>query len=214
MSRADPDRQRQGLHRPVQPATGRGALRPDLSGERHRAPVDPAPVAHHDREDRAVPPGDAHRVPHRPGLQQPRPAPRPSSTSGSPTTTPTGPTRRWTWPPRPRGSSTPSPLPVTTAARCPPALRPDEDRTDGTWVTRRASAVGVVCVNWQQVCLGVAAAGRPRRRLGHRGGPAVLRRRPLLRTEKRTSTGEVRVKRSQAPQRRPKVQTSVTDQPK
>ena len=36
--------------------------------------------------------------------------------------------------------------------------RPGEDRTDGTWVTRRASAVGVVCVSWQQVCLGVAAA--------------------------------------------------------
>ena len=36
---ADPDRQRQGVHRPVQPATGRGALRPDLPGERHRAPA-------------------------------------------------------------------------------------------------------------------------------------------------------------------------------
>ena len=27
-------------------------------------------------------------------------------------------------------------------------------------MARRASAVGVVCVNWQQVCLGRAAAGR------------------------------------------------------
>jgi transposase InsO family protein len=36
----------------------------------------------------------------------------------------------------------------------------------------------------------------------------------LLRTEKRTSTGEVRVKRSTAPQRRSRVETSVTDQPK
>ena len=27
-------------------------------------------------------------------------------------------------------------------------------------MARRGSAVGVMCVNWQQVCLGVAAAGR------------------------------------------------------
>jgi transposase InsO family protein len=39
---------------------------------------------------------------------------------------------------------------------CPPS----DQRGDGTWVARRASAVGVVCVNWQQVCLGTAAAGR------------------------------------------------------
>lgn len=38
--------------------------------------------------------------------------------------------------------------------------RPDHDRGDGSWVARRASAVGVVCVNWQRVCLGAAAAGR------------------------------------------------------
>jgi transposase InsO family protein len=38
--------------------------------------------------------------------------------------------------------------------------RPGTDRSDGYWVARRASAVGVVTVNWQQVCLGAAAAGR------------------------------------------------------
>jgi transposase InsO family protein len=92
--------------------------------------------------------------------------------------------------------------------------RPGEDRTDGTWVTRRASAVGAVCVNWQQVCLGVAAAGRPidvwvtDQVLQFYDGDA------LLRTEKRTTSGEVRVKRSQAPQRRTTVKSSVTDQPK
>ncbi|CUR54393.1 conserved hypothetical protein [metagenome] len=91
--------------------------------------------------------------------------------------------------------------------------RPSEDRPDGIWVTRRASAVGVVCVNWQQVCLGVAAAGRPvdvwvtDHVLQFYDGDQ------LLRTEKRTTTGEVRVKRSQAPQRQPKVKSSVTDQP-
>jgi hypothetical protein len=36
----------------------------------------------------------------------------------------------------------------------------------------------------------------------------------LLRTEKRTTPGEVRVKRSPAPQRRSRVKTSVTDRPK
>ena len=92
--------------------------------------------------------------------------------------------------------------------------RPAAGRGDGTWVTRRASAVGVVCVSWQQVCLGVAAAGRP---IDVWVTDQVLQfydGDQLLRTEKRASTGEVRVKRSQAPQPRPKVQTSVQDQPK
>lgn len=51
--------------------------------------------------------------------------------------------------------------PVTALHRPPqPPARPGAARTDGTWVARRASRVGVVCVHWQQVCLGVAAAGR------------------------------------------------------
>jgi hypothetical protein len=37
--------------------------------------------------------------------------------------------------------------------------RPDHRTDEGYWVARRASAVGVVWVNWQQVCRGVAAAG-------------------------------------------------------
>jgi transposase InsO family protein len=92
--------------------------------------------------------------------------------------------------------------------------RPAQGRTDGTWVTRRASAVGVVCVSWQQVCLGAAAAGRPidvwvtDHVLQFYDGDT------LLRTDRRDSTGEVRVKRSQAPQRRPKLTPSVRDQPK
>lgn len=93
------------------------------------------------------------------------------------------------------------------------AHRPDASRSDGTWVTRRASAVGVVCVSWQQVCLGVAAAGRP---IDVWVTESVLQfydGDQLLRTQKRDSTGEVRVKRSSAPQRRPRVTASVTDQP-
>ena len=107
----------------------------------------------------------------------------------------------------------PDPAPVTPIRAPRSAGRPAEDRPDGTWVTRRASAVGVVCVSWQQVCLGVAAAGRPidvwvtEHVLQFYDGDQ------LLRTQKRDSTGEVRVKRSTAPQRRPRVTTSVTDQP-
>ena len=105
------------------------------------------------------------------------------------------------------------PTPVSQIRPTKTSGRPEEDRPDGTWVTRRASAVGVVCVSWQQVCLGVAAAGRPidvwvtEKVLQFYDGDQ------LLRTQKRESTGEVRVKRSTAPQRRPTVTTSVTDQP-
>ncbi len=58
-ARGDLDRQRAGVHRAVQPSAHRGALRPDLPGERHRASVDPAAVADHDGQDRAVPPQPA-----------------------------------------------------------------------------------------------------------------------------------------------------------
>ena len=46
-----------------------------------------------------------------------------------------------------------------TAAHDHRSPRPAQGRGDGYWVARRASAVGAVCVNWQQVCLGVATAG-------------------------------------------------------
>jgi hypothetical protein len=92
--------------------------------------------------------------------------------------------------------------------------RPGVQRTDGTWVARRASAVGVVCVNWQQICLGVAAVGR---NIDVWVTDHVLQfydGDQLLRTEKRTTSGEVRVKRAQAPGGQRKVKPSVTDQPK
>jgi len=96
----------------------------------------------------------------------------------------------------------PANAPVTALRATRGAGRPGEDRADGIWVTRRASAVGVVCVNWQQVCLGVAAAGHPvdvwvtDQVLQFYDGDQ------LLRTEKRTTEGEVRVKNAPAPQRR------------
>jgi transposase InsO family protein len=95
-----------------------------------------------------------------------------------------------------------------------PTTRPEENRADGTWVTRRASTVGVVCVNWQQVCLGIAAAGRPIDVWVTEEVMQFYDGDQLLRTEQRKTPGPIRVKRSQAPQRRPRVQTSVKDQPK
>jgi transposase InsO family protein len=92
--------------------------------------------------------------------------------------------------------------------------RPSAARGDGEWVARRASTVGVVCVNWQQVCLGQAAAGR---NIDVWATEQVLQfydGDQLLRTEQRTTPGEVRKKRAQTPHRRPNLKPSVTDQPK
>jgi transposase InsO family protein len=76
------------------------------------------------------------------------------------------------------------------------APRPEPRRGDGYWVSRRASAVGVVCVNWQQVCLGVAAAGR---NIDVWVTEEVLQcfdGDQLLRTSARTTEGVVRKKRA------------------
>jgi transposase InsO family protein len=94
------------------------------------------------------------------------------------------------------------------------AARPGQARTDGTWVARRASAVGVVCVNWQQVCLGIAAAG-------HNIDVWVTDQviqfydgDQLLRTQQRDHPGEIRKKRASIPGARPTLKTSVTSQPR
>jgi transposase InsO family protein len=83
--------------------------------------------------------------------------------------------------------------------------RPPATRGDGTWVARRASAVGVVCVSWQQVCLGQAAAGR---NIDVWVTDQVLQfydGDQLLRTERRRTRGEVRKKRASIPGGRTKV---------
>jgi hypothetical protein len=91
------------------------------------------------------------------------------------------------------------PAPVTPLRTTIRTSRPEHGRGDGTWVARRASAVGVVCVSWQQVCLGVAAAGRSidvwvtEEVLQFYDGDQ------LIRTEQRNTTGEVRDKRAQVP---------------
>ncbi|MDX6371407.1 MAG: hypothetical protein QOD98_395 [Nocardioidaceae bacterium] len=106
------------------------------------------------------------------------------------------------------------PAQVTPIRATTDTARPAAGRGDGTWVARRASTVGAVCVNWQQVCLGVAAAGH---NIDVWVTDQVLQfydGDQLLRTEKRTTTGEVRVKRAQVPGgQRSRVQTSVKDQP-
>jgi len=92
----------------------------------------------------------------------------------------------------------PDAAPVTVL-RAGSSQRPDPTRGDGTWVARRASKLGVVCVNWQQVCLGVAAAGRD---VDVWVTDEVLQffdGDHLLRTEQRTNGGEVRKKRASVP---------------
>ena len=56
-------------------------------------------------------------------------------------------------------------------------------------------------VSWQQVCLGVAAAGRPIDVWVTHDILQFYDGDQLLRTQKRTSEGTVRVKRSTAPTR-------------
>jgi transposase InsO family protein len=98
-----------------------------------------------------------------------------------------------------------SAAPVTQLRPTARSERPAATRGDGSWVARRASAVGVVCVNWQQVCLGVAAAGRS---IDVWVTDQVLQfydGDQLLRTERRQNRGEVRKKRASIPGGRTKV---------
>jgi transposase InsO family protein len=106
------------------------------------------------------------------------------------------------------------PAAVTPLRAASPSRRPTKERIDGYWVARRASAVGAVCVNWQQVCLGAAAAGA---NIDVWVTDHVLQFYDgdhLLRTEQRRGAGEVRVKRAQVPGGQRTVKPSVTDQPK
>ena len=96
----------------------------------------------------------------------------------------------------------------------PTSTRPAEGRGDGIWVARRASAVGVVCVNWQQVCLGAAAAGH---NIDVWITDEVMQfydGNQLLRTSARSTKGQVRVKRAQVPGGQRRVRSGVTDQAK
>jgi transposase InsO family protein len=89
--------------------------------------------------------------------------------------------------------------PAATVTSIAPPDRRRDVRGDGVWVARRASAVGVVCVNWQQVSVEVAAAGR---HIDVWVTDEVLQffdGDHLLRTEQRNNTGPVRKKRASIP---------------
>ena len=89
-----------------------------------------------------------------------------------------------------------------------------QDRTGDGWVARRAGANGVVSVNWQQVCLGQAAAGR---NIDVHVEAQLLQfwdGAELLKTVVRRGTGPVRKRRASIPGSRPSLKKSVRDQPK
>ena len=80
-----------------------------------------------------------------------------------------------------------------------PSARPGPARAGGVWVARRASALGVVCVNWQQVCIGRAAAGR---NIDVWVTDEVLQffdGDHLLKTAQRVGHGEIRKKKASIP---------------
>ena len=90
--------------------------------------------------------------------------------------------------------ATPAARFATASTRTRPA--PTPDRTGPQWVARKVSTVGVVCVSWQQVSVGVHRAGE---RCDVLVGPDTLQfwiGNELLRTVRRTSTGPVRNKRA------------------
>jgi len=92
-------------------------------------------------------------------------------------------------------------------------VRPAEGRRDGDWIARRANSVGVITVNWQQVVLGKAAAGRDLDVWVTDEVLQVYDGDQLLRTQLRQGTGEIRKKRASIAGGRSKVKTSVTHHP-
>jgi hypothetical protein len=72
------------------------------------------------------------------------------------------------------------------------ALR--SERRGQAWVNRHVSANGVICVSWQQICLGISHAGA---NVDVEVGDQLLqiwRGQELIKTVQRTSRGEVRKK--------------------
>ena len=118
---------------------------------------------------------------------------------------------------RPPGATEGESLPVQVGGLAVDGAK-SVDRTGPDWIARRAAANGVVSVNWQQVCLGQAAAGH---NIDVHVGAEVMQfydGAELLKTELRHRTGPVRKRRASIPgsrsKRRSKLKTSVKDQPK
>jgi transposase InsO family protein len=87
---------------------------------------------------------------------------------------------------------TPAGQPVELAA-----LR--TDRRGEAWLSRRVSRNGVICVSWQQICLGISHAGA---NVDVEVGEQLLRiwhGDELIKTVTRTSRGEVRKKNASVP---------------
>jgi len=83
------------------------------------------------------------------------------------------------------------------------ALR--SDRRGPSWVSRHVSTNGVICVSWQQICLGVSHAGA---NVDVEVGDQLLqiwRGDELIKTVARTSRGEVRKKKASVRQNRPNL---------
>jgi transposase InsO family protein len=93
------------------------------------------------------------------------------------------------------------------------STRPVAARGDGDWIARRANSVGVITVNWQQVVLGKAAAGRDLDVWVTDEVLQVYDGDQLLRTQLRHGNGDIRKKRASIPGGRSKVKKSVTHQP-
>ena len=145
--RRDPHRQRQGLHRALRPPPGRGAVRPDLPGERdlpppHRRFAHPRRPARSSGSTRACARSSSPIGPSAPSSR-----PRPSSTPGSATTTPNGPTRGSRWrpgraiPSRPLSKDAAS-IPVDPAEDHAGPMGPSPGRLQRRHVRRQPDVLG------------------------------------------------------------------------
>ena len=109
-----------------------------------------------------------------------------------------------------QASTESEPIPIRSTAS---SVRPAADRRDGDWVARRASAIGVITVSWQQIALGQAAAGHDLDVWVTDEALQIFDGDELLRTALRKTTGEIRKKRASIPGGRSNLKTSVKDQP-
>jgi len=80
------------------------------------------------------------------------------------------------------------------AARTPEEPAPRPDRTGEHWVTRKVSTVGVVCVGYQQVCIGQSYAGSACDVLVTDGTLQYWVGNELVKTVARQTKGEIRKK--------------------
>jgi transposase InsO family protein len=79
----------------------------------------------------------------------------------------------------------------------------DNDRRGDAWVNRHVSANGVLCVSWQQICVGVSHAGSNVDVHVDKNLLQIWSGAELIKTVERTSRGEVRKKRASVQATRP-----------